>query len=495
MGFNDKCAVAGVWNHPSASFLTYLSLYALQHRGQEGAGIVSLYKGDHISHKGQGLVSHVFHKDTLTRLKGQGAIGHTRYSTWGGRNELRNIQPFTKEKGPFAPLSVAHNGNIVNYPILKEQLLKAGFAMGRWDSDTACLFPLMDQLAGKTEEIESVLLSVLPRLEGAYSLVLLTKDSLIAVRDPMGFRPLVLGRLDKKLDRESDKKSDRRSNRESDKGSDSKNQEASSSWAIASETCALDLIEAEYVREILPGEILSLSKKGPRSFYLPKAAKKAFCIFEHVYFSRPDSLVFGQSVYARRKRMGELLGKEHPVKADMVLPVPDSGVPSALGYSKATGIPYEMGIIRNHYIGRTFITPSSSIRNFKLRVKLNPLRAVVSGKKIVAVDDSIVRGTTCKALVEILRSVGAAEVHLRISSPPVKGPCYYGVDTPQKNQLLAGREEDMEKIQKFVGADSLAYLSYQNLMELEGNGEAGEFCSACFSGKYPTPLYENTFKE
>ena len=450
MAFNDKCAVAGVWNHPSASFLTYLSLYALQHRGQEGAGIVSLSKGEHLYHKDQGLVGSIFTKEKLDKLKGLAAIGHTRYSTTG-LDELKNIQPFTKELRQ-GPLSVAHNGNIVNYPLLKKQFLEKKGVFTEGNSDTECLFPLIAQY--ERDNMAESLLKALPQLEGAYSLVFLTKDSLIAVRDPMGFRPLVLGQ----------------------KGE---------AFAVASETCAFDLIGARYLREIEPGEILVINKEGLKSYYLKPVQKRSQCVFEYVYFSRPDSLVFSKSVYEQRKKMGEYLAQEHPVKADMVIPVPDSGIPAAIAYSQATGIPYEMGIIRNHYIGRTFIQPSPLIRNFKVKIKLNP-QSLVKGKRVVAIDDSIVRGTTSKALVEILKSAGAKEVHLRVSSPPIKGPCYYGVDTPKKKQLISGQKQRVEEIRKFIGADSLAYLSYENLLKI---GDRKDFCLACFDEKYPTPLY------
>lgn len=455
MSFHDKCAVAGVWNHPSASFLTYLALYALQHRGQEGAGIVSLHEGRHLSHKNQGLVGNIFDKEKLSALKGHTAIGHTRYSTTG-LDELKNIQPFSREL-ILGPLSIAHNGNIVNYSVLKKKFLEDKRVFTEGESDTECLFPLVARYADQEQGIGKVLLKSLPHLEGAFSFVILTKDSLVAVRDPMGFRPLVLGKKD-------------------------------SAYITASETCALDLIGADYLREIAPGEILVINKEGMKSFYLPKAKTKAHCIFEYVYFSRPDSLVFDQNVYERRKKMGEYLAKEHPVSADMVIPVPDSGIPSAIAYAKESGLPYEMGIIRNHYIGRTFIQPSPLVRNFKVKIKLNPQSHLVKGKRVVAIDDSIVRGTTSKALVEILRSAGAKEVHLRVSSPPIKAPCYYGVDTPQKKQLVSGSCHDTEKVRQFIGADSLAYLSYESLLKAGGKKE---FCTACFDEKYPTALYNN----
>lgn len=453
MAFNDKCAVVGVWNHPSASFLTYLALYALQHRGQEGAGIVSLNEGKHLVYKDQGLVGQIFTKEKLDQLKGSCAIGHTRYSTTG-LDELKNIQPFTQELN-LGPLSVAHNGNIVNYALLKKKFLKEKGVFIEGSSDTECLFPLMAY--SEEKDLGQRLLKACSQLEGAYSFVLLTKDSLIAVRDPIGFRPLVLGQKEE-------------------------------TYIIASETCAFDLIGAKYIREIKAGEILIINRQGMQSLFLPKASKKAPCIFEYVYFSRPDSFVFGHNVYEKRKKMGEYLAKEHPVSADMVIPVPDSGIPSAIAYARETGLPYEMGIIRNHYIGRTFIQPSSEIRNFTVKIKLNP-QSIVKGKRVVAVDDSIVRGTTSKALVEILRLAGAKEVHLRISSPPIKGPCYYGVDTPQKKQLISGYSHDIEKVRQFTGADSIAYLSYESLLKAGGGGE---FCSACFDEKYPTAIYSSS---
>ena len=448
MAFNDKCAVAGVFNHKEAAFLTYLLLYALQHRGQEGAGIVSLHQSKHLSHKAKGLVGDIFTKQKLKNLKGLASIGHTRYSTTGG-DGLKNIQPLSR-KLSCGLVSVAHNGNIVNHRILKKQLsLKVKPA----DSDTECLFPLLEQ----NKDFTQSLLKALSKLEGAFSFVILTEDSLIAARDPWGFRPLVLGKKDE-------------------------------AYILASETCALDLISATYLREIHPGEVLIINKQGMRSFYLPQAPKKAQCIFEYVYFARPDSLVFNQNVYERRKKMGEYLAKESPAPADLVIPVPDSGIPAALGYAKESGLPYELGIIRNHYIGRTFIHPSPQIRNFKVKIKLNPQSALVKGKSVVAIDDSIVRGTTSKALVEVLRSAGAKQVHLRVSSPPIKGPCYYGVDTPQKKQLISG-SHNTEQVRQFTGADSLAYLSYESLIKAGGAGK--NFCMACFDENYPTNIYQD----
>ncbi len=451
MSWKDKCAVFGIWNHPESAFLTYLGLYALQHRGQEGAGIVSLDKGQHISFKNFGLVGDVFSPEQLQKLSGLAAIGHTRYSTTGS-DELKNIQPLTRETS-LGPISISHNGNIVNHHKIKKEM-KEEVNLG--NSDTESIFFLL-----KKENQKSIGLALkesLSQLEGAYSLAILTKDSLIAVRDPMGFRPLVLGK----------------------KGE---------SYVVASETCAFDLIGAKYIREVKPGEILIISNQGLKSEQLPSLSKKAKCIFEYVYFSRPDSFVFGKNVYECRKKMGMYLAKEHPVEADLVIPVPDSGVPAAIGYAQESGIPYEMGIIRNHYIGRTFIHPSASIRNFKVKIKLNPQNYLVQGKRVVAIDDSIVRGTTSKSLIEVLRQAGAKEVHLRVSSPPIRGPCYYGVDTPLKKQLISGNHKDVDSIKKYLKADSLAYLSYQNLIKASG-GDSENYCLACFNEKYPTKIYE-----
>ena len=445
MSWNDKCAVIGVWNHKEASFLSYLGLYALQHRGQEGAGIVSLDQGKHHNFKNRGLVGDVFSPEQLKKLSGMASIGHTRYSTTGS-DDIKNIQPFT-QKTNFGEVSIAHNGNISNHHLITNGNKKIG-------SDTESILRLLDN--SKDKDIVTALKNSLSQLEGAYSLAILTKDSLIAVRDPMGFRPLVLGKKEE-------------------------------SYIVASESCAFDLIGAEYIREIEMGEILVINNKGLTSHHLPEASRKAKCIFEHVYFSRPDSLVFGKNVYECRKRMGMYLAKEYPVEADLVIPVPDSGVPAAIGYAQESKIPYEMGIIRNHYIGRTFIHPTDSIRNFMVKIKLNPQSNLIKGKRVVAVDDSIVRGTTSKSLIEVLRQAGAKEVHLRVSSPPIKGPCYYGVDTPQKKQLISGSKK-VEEVRKFLNADSLAYLSFEGLLKAS-EGSTKEYCMACFNEDYPTKIY------
>ena len=450
MSWKDKCAVMGVWNHPEASSLTYLGLYALQHRGQEGAGIVSLDKGKHFSHKSRGLVGDIFSDEKLKELKGSAAIGHTRYSTTGC-DDLKNIQPLMKDL-PIGPVAVSHNGNIVNYHLLKEKFKNNPFLSPAVDSDTECLFPIMSECEG--DAIGPILQKSLSQIEGAFSFAILTKDSLIGARDPRGFRPLVLGKKDE-------------------------------AWLLASETCALDLLGADYVREIEAGEIIVIQKEGLKSYYLPSVKRKAYCIFEYVYFSRPDSIVFGHSVYNKRKQLGRILAQESPVEADFVIPVPDSGVPGSIGYSQESGIPFEMGIIRNHYIGRTFIHPTTKIRDFKVKIKLNPQK-ILNGKKIVIVDDSIVRGTTSKTLIKILRQSGAKEVHLRVTSPPIKGPCFYGIDTPEKEQLISRKYKTQEELGQFLGADSLAYISYEGLLKASGTQE---FCTACFNEKYPTTLY------
>lgn len=447
MSWNDKCAVMGVWNNPEASLLNYLGLYALQHRGQEGAGIVSLDNKQHKVFKGEGLVGDIFLPETLKSLTGKAAIGHTRYSTSGSKL-FKNIQPLNKTTR-FGPIAIAHNGNISNHHLISPNSKETQ------ESDTECLFYLIEK--SQQKDLISCLKESFSKLEGAYSLSILTQDSLIAVRDPLGFRPLVLG-----------KKED--------------------TYVVASESCAFDLLGATYIREIEPGEILVIDKSGLKSHFLKKVKKQARCIFEHVYFSRPDSFVFGQNVYKARKKMGMYLAQEHPVEADLVIPVPDSGVPAAIGYSQESKIPYELGIIRNHYIGRTFIHPVASVRNFMVKIKLNPQISLVKGKRVIAVDDSIVRGTTSRSLIEILRQAGAKEVHLRVSSPPIKGPCYYGVDTPQKKQLISGSGKSVEEICKYLNADSLAYLSEENLLKAS-KGNQDNYCLACFTEKYPTPIY------
>lgn len=454
--FREECAVFGAWGDPEASRMTYLGLYAQQHRGQESAGIVALHDGQHIVHKGMGLVGDVFKEADLIRLNGSAAIGHTRYSTQGASHQ-HNVQPLAAHL-LHGPVALAHNGNIVNADQLRDELKKHG-SIFQGTNDTECLLHMLARI--ESGDIMACLKEALPRLVGAYSLVLLTDDRLVAARDPHGFRPLVLGR--RPLG------------------------DGSSSWVVASETCAFDLIGAKVVREIEPGEIIYIDKDGEHRDRIPAAAKRlSKCVFEHVYFARPDSQVFGLSVYESRKRMGEILAEESAVEADIVVPVPDSGVPAAIGYSRRSGIPFELGIIRNHYIGRTFIQPSQSIRSFGVKIKLNPQSEVLKGKRVVVVDDSLVRGTTSQKIIRLVRSAGAKEVHFRIASPPTTGPCYYGVDTPGRSQLIAS-QHTQEEIREFIDADTLAYLSVEGIMKAV-RGSSKEFCAACFDGQYPTDI-------
>lgn len=458
--WKDECGVIAIWDHEEAARLSYLGLYAMQHRGQESAGIVSLSEGRHLVHRGLGLVGDVFKESDLSRLEGRASIGHVRYSTTG-ENQLRNSQPLTAEllNGPVA---IAHNGNLVNTQALKADLQKQG-AIFHATNDTEVILHLVSH--NSSTDIEVCLKEALTKVVGAYSLVVLTHDKIIAVRDPRGFRPLVLGKK--------------------------QNSFGKWSYVVASETCAFDLIGAQYEREIEPGELLRIDHRGVFSEKLSEKVSHAKCIFEHVYFARPDSVVFGKSVYESRKEFGRWLAKESSIEADLVIPVPDSGVAAAIGYSMQSAIPFEFGIIRNHYVGRTFIQPQQSIRDFGVKIKLNPQAAILRGKRVIVIDDSLVRGTTSKKIVGLVRSAGAKEVHLRIASPPTTGPCYYGVDTPQKSQLIAAHN-DINQIRDFVGADSLAYLSIEGLLAAMGDSTSPTkktFCAACFDGKYPTELF------
>lgn len=452
--FREECAVFGVWGDPEAARMTYLGLYAQQHRGQESSGIVSLKDQDHITHKGMGLVGDVFKEADLLRLQGLAAIGHNRYSTSGESDRL-NIQPLHAQlyNGPVA---LAHNGNLVNAEDLKGKLKSEG-AIFQGTTDTEAVLHLLAR--HPSNNMLECLKDTLPKLDGAFSLVILTHDKLICARDPKGFRPLVIGR--RPLG------------------------DGSFSVVVASETCAFDLIGAQYVREVEPGEIICFDNNGEHlDRFAPKTEKLSKCVFEHVYFSRPDSNVFGLSVYESRKKMGEILARESGVDADLVIPVPDSGVPAAIGYSRASGIPFELGIIRNHYIGRTFIQPSQSIRSFGVKIKLNPQAELIKGKRVIVIDDSLVRGTTSQKIIRLVRQAGAKEVHFRIASPPTTGPCYYGVDTPKKSQLIAANQT-IDEIREYIDADTLAYLSIEGMMEAV-KGSKKEFCAACFDGDYPT---------
>ena len=457
-GFREECAVFGIWNHPEASRLSYLGLYALQHRGQEAAGIVSLHEGQHLLHKDHGLVADVFSEEVLDSLKGQASIGHNRYSTTGA-NEKYNIQPL-KANLFNGPVSLAHNGNIINSNILRDSLKEQG-SIFQGTNDTEIFLHLIAR--NSSDHMLECLKQELPKLKGAYSMVMLTGKQMIAARDPQGFRPLVLGEI-------------------LVKGGKAK--------VISSETCAFDLIGAKFIREIAPGEIYYCSNEEEGSFFLEDIPEqKSQCVFEHVYFARPDSIVFGESVYETRKKLGiHLALEDSAMDADLVIPVPDSGVPSALGYSQQSGLPFELGIIRNHYVGRTFIEPKQSIRDFGVKVKLNPQEAILKGKKIVVIDDSLVRGTTSKKIINLVRAFGAKEVHMRIAAPPSIAPCYYGVDTPDKEQLIAS-SHSVEEIRKYIGADTLKYVSLDGLMTAAGDKSARKYCASCFTNQYPTELY------
>jgi amidophosphoribosyltransferase len=456
--FREECALIGVWNHEEAANLSYLGLYAQQHRGQEGAGVVSIERGNdgndaRVSiHKGRGLVSDVFNNYEFSQLPGASAIGHCRYTT-AGSHSFHNIQPFVANVST-GPVALAHNGNLVNADALKARLMQEGAIFGS-TSDSEIFLHLVARASYGAEPLDAVS-SSLAEVQGAYSLLLLFKDRLVALRDPRGFRPLAIGTL-------------------------------GNGYVFASETCAFDLLGATYLRDVAPGEVVEIGYDNVlRSSYpLPKVGPSP-CIFEYVYFARPDSSVFERSVYPVRKRLGEELAREAPVDADIVVPVPDSGVPSALGYAHTAGIPFEFGLVRNHYVGRTFIEPKQVIRDFGVKIKLNPNRELLNGKRVVIVDDSIVRGTTSRKLVSLVRQAGAREVHLRISAPPTKGSCYYGIDTPDKEELIASKFT-VSEIAAYVGVDSLAYLSIEGLYRAV-QGEHGTFCDACFSGRYPAGM-------
>jgi amidophosphoribosyltransferase len=450
------CGVVGIYGHPEASNLTYLGLYALQHRGQESAGIVST-DGEHLRRvREMGHVNDIFTADRLAHLPGHAAIGHVRYSTAGDSSE-KNAQPIAVEYGGGS-VAVGHNGNLVNAVELRERL-EADGSIFSTTSDTEVIVHLIAR--SKEHTLPDRVADALSQVRGAYSLVFLSERMLVAVRDPMGFRPLVLGKIEKG---------------------------AATTWVISSETCAFELIGATFVRDVEPGEMVVIDQDGPRSLRPLGALPVHRCVFEWVYFARPDSTLDGRSVYRARERMGRRLAVEHPVAADVVVPVPDSGVAAAIGYARESGIPYDQGLMRSHYMGRTFIEPSQQIRHFGVKLKLSPVREVLNGKRVVVVDDSIVRGTTSRKIVGMIRSAGATEVHMRISSPPTVGPCRYGIDTPTREELIASHNSVVQ-IRDFVEADSLGYLSLPGLYSsVEGTGAptAGKgFCDACFSGNYP----------
>jgi amidophosphoribosyltransferase len=456
----EECGVVALYGHPEASKLAYLSLYALQHRGQESAGIAAS-DGDKLQlHKSMGLVSDIFNADVLSRLPGSLAIGHTRYSTTGD-SALLNAQPIMVEcnKGKIA---LAHNGNITNAIEIRGQLEQAG-SIFQTTSDTEVIVHLIAR--SREQTLADAMADSLRRLEGAFSLVMLTPDRVFAARDPRGFRPLVMGRIPGQAAHRAD------------------------TIVFASETCAFDLVGANYEREVKPGELVIVGAEGVHSRFYAAQQPQSSCVFEHVYFSRPDSLVFGRAVQQTRDAMGRQLAKESPVDAEIVVPVPDSGVTAAMGFSHESGIPLQFGLIRNHYVGRTFIEPEQRVRDFGVKLKLNPVRHVLEGRKVVLIDDSIVRGTTSRKIVRMVRDAGAKEVHMRISCPPTISPCYYGVDTPSKNQLIAANKS-VDEIREYIGADSLAYLSLEGLRKAAGEGDERMYCTACYTGKYPTHIVD-----
>ena len=454
---HEECGVFGIFGHPDAGALTVLGLHALQHRGQEAAGIVSYDGSQFVAERHAGLVGDIFGKNSAyaQKLKGPNALGHNRYSTTGGQT-TRNIQPMFADLAGGG-IAIAHNGNLTNARILRTRLVEEG-AIFHSTSDTETIIHLVAR--SRFSPIVERVIDALKQVEGAYSLVALTSKKLIGVRDPFGVRPLVLGNLD-------------------------------GAPILASETCALDIIGASFVRDVKPGEMVVVTTDGIESYFPFAPQPERFCVFEYIYFARPDSNVEGLNVYDARKRIGEELAKESPAQADIVIPVPDSGVPAALGYSTLSGVPFELGIIRNHYVGRTFIEPSDRIRHLGVRLKHNPNRALLKGKRVILVDDSIVRGTTSKKIVEMVRDAGAAEVHFRIASPPTTHSCFYGVDTPTTEELLAHRM-DVEEMRRYINADSLAFISQDALYRAMGhtarNDAAPQFCDACFTGAYPIAL-------
>jgi amidophosphoribosyltransferase len=447
--FHDECGVFGIYNHPEAANLTYLGLHALQHRGQEAAGIVSSNGHKLIEEKGMGQVGRVFNRRNLVRLKGTLAIGHVRYST-AGKSNLVNAQPFRIDscKGEIA---IAHNGNLVNADALRHELESQG-SIFRSSSDTEVILHLIAR--APQADLEAAIVHALKQVQGAYSLVFIAPDRIIGVRDPRGFRPLALGRV-------------------------------GDAHVLTSESCALDLIDGTYDREIEPGEMVVIGRGGVKSYRPFPQATPAPCIFEYVYFARPDSFVFGRGVQEVRKRLGQELAREQPADADIVVPIPDSGVYHALGYCEVSRLPFEFGLVRTHYVGRTFIEPQQSIRNFGVKLKLNPVRSLIEGKRVVLIDDSIVRGTTSRKIVAMVRAAGARQVHMRISCPPTVGPCHYGVDTPRRSELIASNHS-VDEIRRYIGADSLGYLSLEGMYRAVGKG--GTFCAACYTNEYPVAV-------
>jgi amidophosphoribosyltransferase len=451
--FKEECGVFGIYGHSEAANLTYLGLYALQHRGQESVGIASTDGTRLQAHKAMGYVADSFDEATIERLSGMAAVGHVRYST-AGDSGLKNAQPILIDCA-HGEIAICHNGNLVNAQELRDALVREG-SIFQTTSDTEVLLHLYAR--SKAGSPEQALVEAISQAQGAFSLVLLTRDRMIAVRDPHGFRPLTLGKL-------------------------------GDAYVVCSETCALDLIDAEWVRDIEPGEVFIVSPEGEKSIRPFPPGPSAHCIFEHVYFARPDSYVFGRSVDEVRTEFGRRLAAEQSVPADVVVPIPDSGVCAATGFAEASGIPLQMGLIRNHYVGRTFIEPHQSIRHFGVRVKLNPVKSILQGRRVILVDDSIVRGTTSRKIVKMVRAAGAREVHMRISCPPTVSPCFYGVDTPRRSELIAATHS-LEEIRRYIGADSLGYLSLEGLLAAVGPTR-GQYCTSCYTGRYPVAFPRN----
>jgi amidophosphoribosyltransferase len=458
--FHDECGVVAIFAHPEAEKLAYLGLHALQHRGQESAGIVTSDGLTSRVHRAMGLVADIFTEDVLSRMRGSLAIGHTRYST-AGDSALLNAQPILVQSNKGA-IAVAHNGNLVNATEIRGRLERHG-SIFQTNSDTEVIVHLI--ALSKEQTLPEAMADALRRVEGAFSLVMMSNDRVFAARDPRGFRPLAMGRIPALEGQRRD------------------------TVVFASETCAFDLIGATYERDVKPGELVVVGPEGTSSRFYSTSAPQSSCIFEHVYFSRPDSVVFGRAVQTSREELGRQLAREAPVDADLVVPVPDSGVTAAMGYSAESGIPFRFALIRNHYVGRTFIEPRQTVRDFGVKLKLNPVRSLLQGNRVVLIDDSIVRGTTSRKIVRMIRNAGAKEVHMRISCPPTISPCYYGVDTPSKKQLIAANKT-VEEIREYIGADSLAYLSLDGLKKACGEGETTSYCSACYTGKYPTSIVD-----
>jgi len=446
----EHCGLFGIYRHPDAARLAYLGLFALQHRGEESAGIVASNGQGMTKHIGMGLVEEVFAEEDLALLKGSSAIGHTRYSTTGS-SLLKNAQPLQVEYSR-GPIAIAHNGNLINALVLRDELEARGSIFQTTIDSEVILHLLADP---DYAHFEKALTDTLQKLRGAFSLVILREDELIGARDPNGFRPLCIGTL-------------------------------GDATVLCSETCALDILGAKFVREVEPGEVVIINREGLRSLKPFPSVTPSHCIFEHVYFARPDSTIFGDSVHKVRQRLGRQLAREHPADADVVIPVPDSGNSAALGYSLESGIPFEFGMMRNHYVGRTFIQPKQQTRDFQARVKFNPVSAALEGKRVVVVDDSIVRGTTCKTRLRSIRDAGAREIHMRVSCPPIMHPCFYGIDFPTKNELIA-RTHSLEEIRVFLEVDTLGFISLEGMLGAV-SGPKENYCTACYSGKYPLPF-------